>query len=302
MVAVVRLDEQVRSVSHVLKIISLAFLYLRHPVIVSYAPACVHCPRDRAHFTLMAFVFNSFTGRGRKLRAPQTRATHVPSPSRPPAGYYDPSIDAQVSAGARGLQDLRIDIDTGKRRGAEDRDTALGGLTQTRDRTLADLLTGETRLNEDYTRSTGELGRQFGILAQQQAQGARSRGVLSSGLAARAAQIRAGNQGRQQVGLDLARNRGLEDIGTRRTRVGEDFTTQSGLLERDFGRQFGAGGDLDLQLARGEREQPFLEADANALRLAQATAAGYVAPLPYWKFDKKPRRPRAPKGGGSGVG
>jgi hypothetical protein len=163
-------------------------------------------------------------------------------PPRPPTGYYDPTIDHQVSAGARGLGDLRIDVDTAKRRGKEDYDTGLGGLTQSRDRTLADLLTAETRLG------------------QGQSQANRVQGITSAGLAAKQAAIRHGN------------------FQLQRDRVGEDFTRQSGLLSTDYGRQFGDGGDLDLQLARGEREQPLLEADANELRLGQAKTAGWVPP------------------------
>jgi hypothetical protein len=216
-----------------------------------------------------------------------------PKLTRPPTGYYDPSIDAQVAAGARGLGDLRIDIDTGIRRGGEDFQTAMGGARTQRAQTLADLMTGETRLRDDHRLATEDLGLQFGRLARGQAEGARARGVISSGLAARAAQIRAGNQGRAQAGLDLSRDRGLENIATDRSRFEENYLTQTGLLDRDYQRQYGAGGDLDLQLARGEREQPLLEADANDLRLFQAKQAQWVppgAPKPKGKLTGRRRR------------
>jgi hypothetical protein len=222
-------------------------------------------------------VYNSFTGRGRKpKRMPQRSATLIPVPSRPPTGYYDPSIDAQVAAGARGLGDLRIDVDTGKRRGLEDRDL-----------TLADLLTSENRTRADATLATGNLNRQFGILAGQQAEAGRARGIVSGGLAAQQAEIRAGNQGRAQAQIDTSLTRALEDI-----------TTGRGDVNRGFDRQFGAGGDLDLQLARGEREQPLLEADANDLRLGQAKIAGWVPPKAHWQYGKKPKK--LPRGRGAG--
>lgn len=254
-------------------------------------------------------LLNPFRGRKPPKLPRQTPMELIPPPSRPPTGYYDPSIDAQVAAGARGLGDLRIDVDTGKRRGGEDFASGLTGLTQSRDRTLADLLTNETRTNEDYGRATANLGLSFQRLQRGQAEAARAHGVASGGLAAQASRARDANQAREQSGLDLSRDRALADIGTQRGRVGEDFTTQSGLLQRNFDRQFGSGGDLDLQLARGEREQPFLESDANALRLSQAIGAGYVPPKakyvpvsgasPLWPQLKKPKRPR---GGGSGIG
>ena len=225
-------------------------------------------------------VYNSFTGRGRKPKPLRQRsATLIPVPSRPPTGYYDPSIDSQVSAGARGLGDLRIDVDTGKRRGLEDRDL-----------TLADLMTGENRTRADATLATQNLGRQFGQLATGQAEAGRVRGIVSGGLAEQAAQIRAANQGRAQSQIDLSLNRALEDI-----------TTQRGDVNRGFDRQFGSGGDLDLQLARGEREQPLLEADANDLRLGQARAAGWVPPKAHWQYGPAPKRPKKlPRGRGRG--
>lgn len=188
------------------------------------------------------------------------------APARPPAGYYDPSIDQQVSAGTRGLGDLRIDVDTAKRRGGEDRDL-----------TLADLMTGENRAREDANIATGNLVTGYKRLATGQAQAARARGLgLSEGLAARAAGIRGANQQRDQAGIDLSFNRAMENINLQR-----------GDVNRGFDRQFGPGGDLDLQLARGEREQPFLEADANQIRLYQAKQAGYLPPL-------RPKRPKRP--------
>jgi hypothetical protein len=177
-------------------------------------------------------------------------------PPRPPTGYYDPTIDHQVSAGQRGLGDLRIDIDTAKRRGVEDRDL-----------TLADLMTSENRTRYDARLAGDELGLQFSRLARGQAEQSRVRGVTSAGLAAEAAQIRAANKGMAQGKIDLSLGRALENINLQR-----------GDVTRGFDRQYGAGGDLDLQLARGEREQPLLEADANELRLAQAKAANWVPP------------------------
>jgi hypothetical protein len=224
-------------------------------------------------------IYNSFTGRGRKPRKQKPiQATLVPSPSRPPTGYYDPTIDHQVAAGKRGLDDLRIDIGTGKRRGAEDRDT-----------TLADLLTAETRTRDDARLATENLGLQFQRLARGQAEGARVRGIVSGGLAEQAAGIRATNQGRAQATIDTSLTRAMEDIGTQRTNVG-----------RAFDRQFGDGGDLDLTLIRGEREQPLLEADANELRLGQARAARYVPPMPYWKFTNPPKKRKPRRGFGEG--
>lgn len=193
-----------------------------------------------------------------------------PVPARPPSGYYDPAIDSQVAAGGRGLGDLRIDVDTAKRRGLEDYRSTLFDLDTTRDRTL-----------QDYGTATGNLNLNFQRLGRQQGESARARGVMSEGIAAKSAAVRGANQGREQAGLDTQRDRSLADIQTRRT-----------LLDRDYARQFASGGDMDLQLTRAEREQPFLEADANTQRLFQANQAGYLPPTGKVRFGPKPPKPR----------
>lgn len=221
------------------------------------------------------------TPNGRRLRGPSRSATLIPVPARPPTGYYDPSIDSQVSAGARGLQDLGIDTATGIRRGGENLQT-----------TLADLLTGENRARADYGTATENLSRNYGILGARQAEATRAHGILSQDLMARADAIRSANQGREQGQLDTSLARSLQDIGTARTAA-----------QTNYDRTYGPGGDLNLTLARAMREQPILESDANQQRLYQAKAAGYIPPNgPQWLLGpvRYPRRARV--GNGRGVG
>jgi hypothetical protein len=212
----------------------------------------------------------------------------------PPVGTYDPAIDYNAGAAKRGWQQTQNDAQTAFEQGQQDYDLNLGDLTTGRDRTLADLLTGKTRLNEDYGIQTKELGRQYGILGRQQTEGAAQRGVTSAGLLGKSAAVRSENQGREQSGLDLARNRGLADIGTNRTRVGEDFTR--GKLGLDLGnaRTFGGFngqaivnpltgqpefGSLLTGVTRAGAENTAFQTAASQQRAAGAQAMGYVSPL-----------------------
>lgn len=228
------------------------------------------------------------------LAAERAKAGNPLSLPDPPVGTYDPAIDYNAQAADRGYNATVNDAQTQYEHGQQDYGLGLGDLTTGRDRSLADLLTGETRLNEDYGLQTKELGRQYGILGRQQAEHAAQQGVTSAGLLGKSAAVRAENQGRDQAGLNLTHDRGLADIATNRTRVGEDFTR--GKLGLDLGnaRQFGGFNDQTIinpltgqpeigslltGVKRAEFENDAFQKASSGQRAAGAQAMGYVSPL-----------------------
>jgi hypothetical protein len=212
----------------------------------------------------------------------------------PPVGTYDPVIDYNAGAAQRGYNQTFNDAQTLFEQGQEDYGLGVKDLTRGRDRNLFDLDTSQTRLGQDYGFQTSELGRQFGILGRQQAEGAAQRGVTSAGLLGKSAQVRSENQGREQGQLDLQRDRGLQDIGTQRTRTGEDF--DRGKLGLDLGnaRQFGGFngqainnpltgtpyfGSLLTGVTRAGAENNAYQTAAAGQRAEGAKAMGYISPL-----------------------
>ena len=213
-----------------------------------------------------------------------------PAP-RPPAGSYDPILNAQARASGRGLGDLTRDIERQRERGAEDYGTQGGLLDRGQDRTLADILTGETRTREDKDRAIADLDLQYDRLATRQAEGARVAGVTSQGLLNKSAQVRDANETRDQQPILTSFNRAMQDFGTARTRTGEDYGTQKSLLDRDYGRTYGQFGDLTTQLTRAGRENQFFRQDIAEQRAYQAAQTGWKAPK-VRAFTPGRKRPR----------
>lgn len=230
---------------------------------------------------------------GLKPAAPGKGVTRPTALGPPPVGTYDPAIDYQAGAANRGYQNLLDDANTSYEQGQQDYDLGLGDLTTTKTRTLADLLTGENRLNQDYGIRTADLGRSYSILGHQQAQNAARQGVTSAGLLGKSNAIRAGNQQHDQAAIDLARTRGLEDIGTQRTRTNENFDRGKLGLDLGFSRQFGSFngntrvnpitgkpeiGSLVTNLTRAGTENTAFQTASAQQRTAGAQAGGYVDP------------------------
>jgi hypothetical protein len=219
----------------------------------------------------------------------------------PPVGTYDPAVDYNADAADRGFGQFRNDAATAYEQGQQDYGLGLGDLTTGRDRTLADLLTNETRLNQDYGTQTQDLGHQYGILGHQQAQSAAQHGVTSQGLLAQSLANRTANQQHDQAAIDTAHNRGLADISSLRGRTGEDFTAAKTRLDLANARQFGGYGDniilnpltgqpeagsLLTQLTRAGAENTAYQAAAGGLRASQAAAGGYISPLTQAPADR----------------
>jgi hypothetical protein len=110
----------------------------------------------------------------------------------PPAGTYDPGLDAQSGAIDRGQLYSTQDLETAGSRAEQDYGVQQHQLTTGRDQSLADLLTGHTRAGEDYSTSSTRLGenhatnlesigRNYQRLGVSQAGAANQRGVATEG-------------------------------------------------------------------------------------------------------------------------
>ena len=222
------------------------------------------------------------------------KGLNVPLPlPPPPVGTYDPAIDYNASAANRGFQQTSNDAATAYEQGQQDYGIGLGDLLRGRDRNLHDLDRGQIRLDQDYGRQTQDLGHQFTILGRQQAERAAQQGITSQGLLGKSAQVRRENQIHDQSALDLAHNRGLEDITVQRGRTGEDY--DRGVLGLNLGnaRTFGGyGGNTILNpltgvpefgslltsLTRAGGENNAYQIAAAQQRTAGAAANGYLPP------------------------
>lgn len=239
----------------------------------------------------------------------------VAPPTRPPYGSYDPTLDQGERSAGRGLQDLIDDIGRANQRGSADYELGKGDLERSRSRgkfdlndqkadyergfgrSLADLLTSRTRGGQDYQRSVAGLDRDYSQLARKQGEGANAAGVQSSGLAAKAAQIRGQNKAFDRAPLDTnyqrfsadsssSENRLREDRGDFLTgwgessrRLNEDVDLGLGRLALDYTR--GVEDRNMVQLPRAQRENTMYGQDVNEIRIAQAKAADLLPDYDY---------------------
>jgi hypothetical protein len=211
----------------------------------------------------------------------------------PPPGTYDPAIDYNAGASQRGYENQRDDGATMYSQGKEDYGLDVGDLTRGRDYSLADLLTGQKRLDADYGENQKEVSRQFGILGRQQGERAAQQGIQSQGLLSKSAQVRGENEGREQYALTKDWTRSTEDIGTARNRTNETFDQGKTRLDLGFGRQFGGYGgntfnnpltgqpmvgSLLTNQTRSGTENNAFQTFSGQQRSMQAADNGYIAP------------------------
>lgn len=168
----------------------------------------------------------------------------------PPFMAYDPSIEAEIRANQRGLQDMERDFDIQRKIDRQDyrqnkKDITRSFTRGTQDikrdaqRTRRgfkekrqDIRTSARRGAEDFRIKFNDMLRKYGIQATNQAQVANARGVGGGGTLAAAAQKRAENMSRDAAALQLARSRQKEDVATALMRIGKD----QGEFRRDVSR------------------------------------------------------------------
>ena len=190
----------------------------------------------------------------------------------PPPGSYDPTIDANYAAAARGFGDLRQDTERGNTRSANDLSLGVGGVQQQRDWSLSDNMRSRTRSQEDHGTATANLGRQYGNLARSQGQQAQQAGAVGGGALAQALLKRTANQGREQQGLDTSLSRTLADLSQSDQRIQQSADNRIGAMTLDYGR--GVEDRNQVQVPRAQRELTQFGIDSERQRSFQASNAG----------------------------
>lgn len=211
-----------------------------------------------------------------------------PTPPKPPAGSYNPDLDAARAAAGRGILDTRQDIELGLARAGQDYTFGKEDVQRTFDRGTQDLTTAHQRNDQDFATNTNLLQRSFNILAGQQAGQQRQMGVAGGGAALQAAAKRQENQGIQQTGLNTSHQRANENILREAGRLGEDRGTGLGRLGVGYNRQVT---DFGTQGYRAERENKQYGLDIDAQRYFQAAQTGWEPPPPTRPKPPKKRRP-----------
>jgi hypothetical protein len=142
----------------------------------------------------------------------RARPLHPYVPPLPPAGSYDPALDAQRSAANRGILDTRQDTELGLGRAGQDYGLGVEDLQRGQTRGTEDLDRTQQRGDQDYGRNTQAAAAVVQHPRGEQAQAQRQMGVSTGGAVLQAAAKRKANQGIQQQGLDLAHTRLGEDV------------------------------------------------------------------------------------------
>lgn len=200
-------------------------------------------------------------GEGMRRAVESGQTFRAYQPPLPPAGSYDPALDAQRAAAARGLLDLtqdvgtanlrgtvdyglqRDDIGRASTRGVEDLNSQQDGLERSFGRNMTDLGTARTRTGEDYTRNVQMLTRSYQQLGNRQGQQMRATGVAGGGAALQAARKRAENMALDKQPMDTNLDRFNADNTLAQQRLGQDRQVGLNAIGRSRGR---LGEDTDL--------------------------------------------------------
>jgi hypothetical protein len=194
--------------------------------------------------------YSAAEARRRALNPPKKPG---PAPLRPPAGTYDPALDAARRAATRGYGDVKQDTRLAGTRAAEDFQFGQDDVNRS-----------YTRTGEDYAANTAMIRRQYDILAGRQQEQANVSGVIGGGALMEAATKRQANQAIEQAPLDTSYARAGEDRKLGIERLGVGF--QRGETDRG------------TALSRAGREDRAFGLDTAAERLYQATQSGWVPP------------------------
>lgn len=199
--------------------------------------------------------------------------------SRPPAGTYDPGLDAQLRAANRGYGDVQQDIDIAGSRASGDYATGRARAEQGFGRSLADILRQRVRTGEDVVNQIHGVRRQFASQGRQQGEGAARRGVTQGGTLAASLAKRTANQALTMAPIEQNYHRFLDDSSRGEQELYQDYgDPTTGLYARmdtDFAR---GAGDRAMQLGRAGRENTFYGQDIAEQRAYQAAQMGWSPP------------------------
>lgn len=197
------------------------------------------------------------------------------APVKPPPNTYDPALDSQERATARGLADTVQDTGKNNQRAFSDLLLARGQLARQRSEGLADIARRRTQEQQDYGRNVAGLNRSYHQLGNRQAQAFQGAGLQRGGALAQAARKRTANYQIERQPLDTNFARFNEQSRLNEVRLGQDIDRRTAALGVDYQR---GTEDRNLALARARRENTFYGQDVSTQRFYQAKGTGYTAP------------------------
>lgn len=192
-------------------------------------------------------------------------------PSLPPAGLYDPVIDANLGSAQRGYRYLTGDqsgvqglgsydtgdLDVAQRRSQEDIGVGLEGLARTRSRGL-----------DDNASQLAGLERSYGQMANRQTGAMRKMGLMDGGAMQEASTRRAANMAYDRKPIDTQRGRIMQDYGD--PSVANDYGNQGAAMQLAARR---ALEDRNTQAGRATTEVGAFEQGSMNSAWAQAMQA-----------------------------
>jgi hypothetical protein len=202
--------------------------------------------------------------------------------SSPPAGTYDPALDAAKGAAGRGYGDLQQDVGRDNLRDTVDYGLGREDIIRQGMQSEQDRQTAFAREGEDYNRNVALLSRAFKLKGNVQSQQANQYGVLRGGTLLQAARKRAENEALQRQPMDTAHSRFQADSATQQQRLSEGANTALGRLALMMappdasnpmgGRSFQ---DRTTTLTRAGRENTQFGIDTEAQKGFQAAGTGW---------------------------
>lgn len=172
--------------------------------------------------------------------------------NQPPFLSYDPSIEAERRAAARGLLDVLKDTRIQRKQATQDFRSSVRDLKTTKRRALTDLSREKSRGLLDFTTKMAAVTNKYGNLQQSQSNSAASKGVFDASTLQSSADQRAYNQQAEETPLKQARDQLLQDVSTQKRRSRQDFRHDKRLSKRDWKRTIK---QLHIQAQRARREQ-----------------------------------------------
>lgn len=215
--------------------------------------------------------------RGKRAGGFKQTAATIPgftpySAALPPEGTYDPTLDANYGAAARGFGDLQQDTERANTRAGNDLTLGLGAIDQSKGYSLADNLRSRERTVQDYGTATTALGKRYSDLGSRQAESAQQAGAVGGGALADALLKRTANQGVDQAGLDTTKNRTLADLLTSDQRITQSAADRGGALTLDYNR--GVEDRNQVTVPRAARELVQFGIDTTRTKGFQASTSG----------------------------
>lgn len=236
-------------------------------------------------------------GSGSGGRAGGVNLPNLPTFNGPPAGTFDPGLEAQVRAAERGLLDLiektrlegrreshdtrearillerkvrqgRSDIDRNRGYAIKDAGTQREGLGVNFARDLQDLAIAKQRGEEDYQKALTDMQHRYARIGAEQSQASVSQGTDSVGVEAASAAVRGANQSADKSEVDTAHRRAEEALALEDARTREDLARRLGLVDEGLGRELTGYGVQAHRLGldqRTQRNRLHLEAARNRL-------------------------------------